>query len=383
MMKIHFTPQKSKLSSVANCIRLALVCLSSVVLTSLVAAPVMGQSSAAALPLGDGLAAVYYEGMEFNKVVAKRIDPTIDFDWSFRAPQKGYPFSRFSVRWVGFVYAPVTGRYTIRTISDDGIRVWIDGHLLIDEWRPQPPLVASGQVTLRSGRYYAVRVDYFQADRIGRAFLGWDLPGDPPAFTAEDIYSNGQMIKARKPRPLDPSYFFTRRPAVPAPVSAQPLAKPMPTPVSRKKVTPLPVRARVRPKPTPPVPPAARPVAPSADLNALTTGTTLSLERLYFVQSTAQLRVDSHPELERLVTRLREAPAVLFEIAGHTDNVGDSMKNVQLSQQRATVVRTYLIKHGIDSARVTARGYGGTRPVADNRDPMQRSRNRRVEVVIR
>ena len=158
-----------------NDIRLSLVWRSSVALAWLFAAPVAGQPSPEILPLGDGLTAVYYEGMAFNKVAAQRIDRTIDFDWSFRAPhnpQKGYPFDQFSVRWTGFLYAPITGRYTFRTISDDGIRVWVDDHLLIDEWRPQPPLVATGQVSLRAGRYYAVRVEYFQAVRIGRAFLG-------------------------------------------------------------------------------------------------------------------------------------------------------------------------------------------------------------------
>ncbi|WP_311181763.1 OmpA family protein [Hymenobacter volaticus] len=55
---------------------------------------------------------------------------------------------------------------------------------------------------------------------------------------------------------------------------------------------------------------------------------------------------------------------------------------MRLSEQRAQVVRRYLVQQGIDSARLVARGYGGTRPVADNRDPQQRARNRRVEVVV-
>lgn len=388
MIKPRFPPLKSRLSAVVNALRVPLVWLSSVALACLFAGPVVGQSSTRTLPpLGDGLTAVYYEGMAFHKVAATRIDRTIDFDWSFRAPQKGYPSSQFSVRWAGFVYAPLTGRYTFRTISDDGIRVWINGQLLIDEWRPQPPLVATGQLTLRAGQYYAVRVEYFQADRTGRAFLGWDLPGDSPAFSAADLNGNGQTTTAREPRPVDPGYFFTRRPAepapVPVPVSAPLAALPRTAPASRKKAPPLPVRVRAHSKPNPPAPPVALPVAASTDLNTLAKGTALPLERLYFVQSTVLLRIDSRPELERLVTRLREAPAVRLEIAGHTDNVGDSTKNVQLSQQRATVVRAYLVEHGIDSARVTARGYGGTRPVADNRDPGQRPRNRRVELIIR
>jgi peptidoglycan-binding protein ArfA len=90
----------------------------------------------------------------------------------------------------------------------------------------------------------------------------------------------------------------------------------------------------------------------------------------------------SRPVLNSLARTLRTQPALRLEIAGHTDNVGDVALNLRLSEQRARVVRQYLMQQGIDSGRLVARGYGGTRPVADNRNVQQRARNRRVEVVV-
>ena len=114
----------------------------------------------------------------------------------------------------------------------------------------------------------------------------------------------------------------------------------------------------------------------------LSRGTTVTLPNLYFTQSTASLLPTSRPVLNSLARTLRAQPALRLEIAGHTDNVGEPALNLHLSEKRAQVVRRYLVQQGIDSARLLARGYGGTRPVADNHDPQQRKRNRRVEVVV-
>jgi outer membrane protein OmpA-like peptidoglycan-associated protein len=65
-------------------------------------------------------------------------------------------------------------------------------------------------------------------------------------------------------------------------------------------------------------------------------------------------------------------------VQGHTDNQGDSSLNRQLSQQRAEVVCHYLVAGGIADSRLQAKGYGGSRPLADNRVPALRARNRRV-----
>jgi OOP family OmpA-OmpF porin len=80
--------------------------------------------------------------------------------------------------------------------------------------------------------------------------------------------------------------------------------------------------------------------------------------------------IKQHPEIK------------LLEVQGHTDDDGNEEFNQQLSQRRADVVRTWLVDHGIDGSRLSAKGYGFTRPVADNRIRTGRQRNRRVQFVI-
>jgi outer membrane protein OmpA-like peptidoglycan-associated protein len=123
-------------------------------------------------------------------------------------------------------------------------------------------------------------------------------------------------------------------------------------------------------------------VLPLPDFRTLTRGAAVTLPNLYFTQSTASLLSTSRPVLNSLARTLRQQPTLRLEIAGHTDNIGDAALNLRLSEQRARVVRQYLVQQGIDSVRLVARGYGGTRPVADNHDMQQRARNRRVEVVV-
>jgi len=69
-------------------------------------------------------------------------------------------------------------------------------------------------------------------------------------------------------------------------------------------------------------------------------------------------------------------------VEGHTDNVGDDASNFTLSQKRSEAVREYVISKGIDESRISARGYGETKPIADNKTPEGRALNRRVEVKL-
>jgi OOP family OmpA-OmpF porin len=79
---------------------------------------------------------------------------------------------------------------------------------------------------------------------------------------------------------------------------------------------------------------------------------------------------------------LKQDETLRLEVQGHTDNVGQAAANLTLSQQRATAVRDYLLKiGGIAAARLTAAGYGDTRPVAPNTTDEGRAQNRRVEIV--
>ena len=79
---------------------------------------------------------------------------------------------------------------------------------------------------------------------------------------------------------------------------------------------------------------------------------------------------------------LKEHTDLKLTIEGHTDNVGAAGSNQTLSEKRAAAVRQYLVdKHSIDEARLTAKGFGSTKPMAPNDTPEGRQNNRRVELV--
>lgn len=86
--------------------------------------------------------------------------------------------------------------------------------------------------------------------------------------------------------------------------------------------------------------------------------------------------------LNTLANTLNQFPETRVQIAGHTDNVGSDASNLQLSQQRANSVRTYLASTGVAAQRMQAVGYGESRPIADNSSDYGRAQNRRVEVTL-
>ncbi len=86
------------------------------------------------------------------------------------------------------------------------------------------------------------------------------------------------------------------------------------------------------------------------------------------------------PELDAITTTLNNNPVVKVEIQGHTDSVGRASYNMKLSESRAKAVMNYLVDKGIDPKRLSAKGFGLTRPIANNDTPEGRARNRRVEL---
>ncbi|MBK8556382.1 MAG: PD40 domain-containing protein [Lewinellaceae bacterium] len=103
------------------------------------------------------------------------------------------------------------------------------------------------------------------------------------------------------------------------------------------------------------------------------------LQNVFFETGSASLRTESTFELDRLADLLTENPTLNIKINGHTDDVGDEKSNQLLSENRARAVLDYLVKKGIDAARLQSVGYGETRPVADNNTEDGRAKNRRTE----
>jgi OmpA-OmpF porin, OOP family len=106
------------------------------------------------------------------------------------------------------------------------------------------------------------------------------------------------------------------------------------------------------------------------------------LEDCNFETGKAILQPESYKVIDELVSFLQRKDDERIELQGHTDNVGKAAKNMILSQQRAQTVMAYVISKGIDPSRVTAKGYGMTKPIATNKTPAGRALNRRTEVKI-
>jgi OmpA-OmpF porin, OOP family len=95
----------------------------------------------------------------------------------------------------------------------------------------------------------------------------------------------------------------------------------------------------------------------------------------------ATIKPESFPQLDQIVAALKQSSVLMLEIGGHTDNVGTPESNQALSDGRAKSVMKYLTDKGTAPSRLTAKGYGQTKPVADNRSEDGRAKNRRVELV--
>lgn len=109
---------------------------------------------------------------------------------------------------------------------------------------------------------------------------------------------------------------------------------------------------------------------------------TYNLDNLYFDTGKWNIKTESLPPLNALYHALVKNPKMKVEIAGHTDNVGEDVSNMQLSQRRADSVVEWLIAKGINKDRMVAKGYGETAPVASNDIDPGRQKNRRTEVRV-
>jgi OOP family OmpA-OmpF porin len=106
----------------------------------------------------------------------------------------------------------------------------------------------------------------------------------------------------------------------------------------------------------------------------------LVLEGINFEYDSAKLTPEANTILDKVATSLHDWPAVRVEIGGHTDARGSDSYNQRLSDARAKSVMAYLVAKGIDASRLTSKGYGEKKPIADNGTDEGRAKNRRVEL---
>ncbi|MBD2751447.1 OmpA family protein [Spirosoma validum] len=123
-------------------------------------------------------------------------------------------------------------------------------------------------------------------------------------------------------------------------------------------------------------------VARDFNLVPIEAGAKITLKNIYFNVSKYDLKPESFPELDRLVTVMQSNPTMQIRLEGHTDTVGEFDANVELSRNRVNEVKRYLVDKGISTGRIETVGYGPSRPINTNKSLKERPENRRVEMVI-
>jgi hypothetical protein len=154
---------------------------------------------------GTGLIGYYYNN-EFlqGQPVRQRLDPRIYFDWNSGSPywsqmgefdQQVMDGNFFSARWLGRIKIPDTGCYKLAIKSDDGVRLWLNDSLVIDDWHGHPEKWDSVTLNLVGSKFYNLRLEYFELMGNAVVFLTWKRPGEAEhAFTPQQDSIPGKYL---------------------------------------------------------------------------------------------------------------------------------------------------------------------------------------------
>ncbi len=159
---------------------------------------------------GGGIRGDYYKGMNFETLALSRTDPQINFNWGNNGPDPAVGNDNFSVRWTGEVEAVFTEKYTFYPRSDDGVRLWVDGELLVDSWIDRGPTEDQASIELVGGSTYSLVMEYYENGGGAVAELRWSSPRTPKAIIPQAALS--LPVKASSPSPRSGSVDVIQHP---------------------------------------------------------------------------------------------------------------------------------------------------------------------------
>ena len=138
-----------------------------------------------------GLHAEYFANKELEGAPAlKRVDEVVNFDWGMSNPAPGVPADDFSVRWIGKLVPTMSGKYRFGAIADDGVRIYLDGKLIAEDWTQHAPRTVTAEVELQAGKSYDLKMEYFESKIGAVAKLVWQ----PPVAKAGSPYADAMNI---------------------------------------------------------------------------------------------------------------------------------------------------------------------------------------------
>ena len=189
--------------------------------------------------------------------VFQRGDENIDFDWGNDSPRPDLPVDNFSVRWTRRVQFAQPGVYRFQAASDDGVRVWVGGKLVIDAWR-DGQRTYEGQIQLTAGET-DVRIEYYEHTGRASIKLSWTLVSGPtPTATPTSTAGPPPLTLIPPTLTLVPP---TATPITTTPAPIPPTQTPIPP-----TATPIPPTSTPIPPTATPIPPTSTPIPPTATL---------------------------------------------------------------------------------------------------------------------
>ncbi|MBI5719930.1 MAG: AbfB domain-containing protein [Burkholderiales bacterium] len=136
------------------------------------------EASAPAPAATAGLLGTYYAGTSLAGTALLTRTEAVDFNWGNGSAASGLPADNFSVRWSGTVTVPTTGSYRFRTVSDDGVRLWVNGTQRINNWTDHAPTTnTSSAFSMTAGQRVSIRLEYYERGGGSTIRLQWLTPG--------------------------------------------------------------------------------------------------------------------------------------------------------------------------------------------------------------
>ena len=139
--------------------------------------------------LAPGLRGEYYDNSDFTSLALLRTDPTIDFEWAANSPDPALGADTFSVRWSGQVRPLYSETYTFYTVSDDGVRLRVNGQLIIDNWTLHGATEDSGAISLVAGQLVDIEMELYENAGYAVGRLLWSSPTQ-----AKEIVPESQLV---------------------------------------------------------------------------------------------------------------------------------------------------------------------------------------------
>jgi len=154
------------------------------------ASPTPAETAAPEVPESAWLAEYYANVTLTGEPVLTRLEQDLDYQWGVGSPDPAVPADRFSARWRGY-WSFEAGRYNMVAYSDDGVRVWVDGQRIVDNWVDQAPTIASGEVYLTAGSHL-IEVEYYDNREGAQVRVYWEKKGSFANWKGE-YYGNASL----------------------------------------------------------------------------------------------------------------------------------------------------------------------------------------------